>query len=218
MNGIGFIFDLDGVLTNTAEYHYLSWLRLAQEEGIPFSREDNEALRGVPRQASLMLVLKGRKVPEAQMQEMLDRKNSYYQEYLTEITPTDILPGVTDFLDEAKASGILLGVGSASKNALTVLNRLGITGLFDVIGDGHCVVNAKPAPDLFVWVAGGFGLNPARCVVFEDAEAGIEAALKGGFRAFGIGPEERVGKAHQIRENMEGLRLADVMIPTVNLY
>lgn len=216
MNRTGFIFDLDGVLTNTAEYHYLSWLRLAQEEGIPFTREDNEALRGVPRQASLMLVLKGRKVSEVQMLEMLERKNSYYQEYLTEITPADILPGVMDFLDEAKTSGILLGVGSASKNARTVLDRLEITSLFDVLGDGHSVVNAKPAPDLFVWVAGGFGLNPARCVVFEDAEAGIEAALKGGFQAFGIGPLERVGKAHQIREDMHGLRLADVIMPSTN--
>ena len=216
MNKTGFIFDLDGVLTNTAEYHYLSWLRLAQEEGIPFTREDNEALRGVPRQASLMLVLKGRKVSEAQMLEMLERKNSYYQEYLTEITPADILPGVMDFLDEAKASDILLGVGSASKNARTVLDRLEITSLVDVLGDGHSVVNAKPAPDLFVWVAGGFGLNPARCIVFEDAEAGIEAALKGGFRAFGIGPIERVGKAHQIREDMRGLRLADVIMPSAN--
>lgn len=216
MSKTGFIFDLDGVLTNTAEYHYLSWLRLAQEEGIPFTREDNEALRGVPRQASLMLVLKGHEVSAAQMLEMLERKNSYYQDYLTEITPADILPGVMDFLDEARTSGIFLGVGSASKNARTVLDRLGITSLFDIIGDGHSVVNAKPAPDLFVWVAGGFGLNPARCIVFEDAEAGIDAALKGGFQAFGIGPTERVGKAHQIREDMRGLRLADVIMPSAS--
>lgn len=207
----GFIFDLDGVLTNTAEYHYLSWRRLADEEGIVFTREDNEALRGVSRRASLELVLKGRPVPEAQIEEMLTRKNHYYLQYLTQITPADILPGVMDFLSEAREAGIRLGVGSASKNARAVLEQLAILDAFDIIGDGHSVVNGKPASDLFVWVAGGFGLNPQHCVVFEDAEAGIEAALAGGFWAFGLGPADRVGHAHVRREDMAGLRLKEVL-------
>lgn len=210
---VGYIFDLDGVITDTAEYHYRAWKRLADEEGIPFTREDNEALRGVSRRRSLELLLKGRSLTEEQMQIWMERKNDYYRAFLKDITPADLLPGVGDFLQEAKDKGIRLGIGSASKNARDVVEQLGIRHLLDVIGDGYSVVNSKPAPDLFIWVAGGLGLNPQSCIVFEDATAGIEAALAGGFWAVGIGPLERVGAAHRVYAGLNQINIRDLELP-----
>lgn len=189
------IFDLDGVITDTAELHYRAWKQLADEEGIPFTREDNEQLRGVSRRESLNRILRGRPIDEPTAQAWMARKNAYYLEYLKGITPADILPGVVDFLTSARSRGLKLALGSASRNAREVLERLDILSLFDVIGDGHSVVNSKPAPDLFLWAAGGLGVNPAHAVVFEDAEAGIDAALAGGFWTVGIG-SANVGHAH----------------------
>lgn len=208
-----FIFDLDGVITDTAEYHYRSWQRLADEIGVPFTRVDNDALRGVSRRRSLELLLKGRILPEDDMQVLMTRKNDYYRAFLGEITPVDLLPGVADFLNEARALGVKIGLGSASKNARDVLERLGVMSLFDAIGDGYSVVNPKPAPDLFVWVAGAFLLPPERCVVFEDAEAGIDAAKAGGFWTVGLGPAERVGHAHRVVAHLEGARAGDFLPP-----
>jgi beta-phosphoglucomutase len=189
------IFDLDGVITDTAELHYRAWKQLADEEGIPFTREDNEQLRGVSRRESLNRILRGRPIDEPTAQAWMARKNAYYLEFLKGITPADILPGVVDFLTSARSRGLKLALGSASRNAREVLERLDILSLFDVIGDGHSVVNSKPAPDLFLWAAGGLGVNPTHAVVFEDAEAGIDAALAGGFWTAGIG-SANVGHAH----------------------
>jgi beta-phosphoglucomutase len=209
-----YIFDLDGVITDTAEYHYRGWKRLANEEDLPFTREDNEALRGVSRRRSLEILLKGRTLPEETMLEYMERKNNYYREFLRDITPADLLPGVSDFLHEAQAAGILLGIGSASKNAKDALEGLGIREMFAAIGDGYSVVNTKPAADLFIWVAGRLNLPPTQCVVFEDAEAGIEAALNGGFFAVGIGPADRVGKAHWVRANLDGAAIREFTLPS----
>ncbi len=120
-----FIFDLDGVLTDTAEYHYRAWKRLADENNLPFTREDNDQLRGVDRRESLTRLLKGKKVPDAQFAEWMELKNTYYRAFLTEITPKDLLPGVAPFLDEVRARGIKIGLGSASKNASDVIHNLG---------------------------------------------------------------------------------------------
>src|SRR5258708_35056248 len=144
-----FIFDLDGVLTDTAEYHFRAWKRLADEEGVPFTRDDNEQLRGVSRRQSLLLLLKGRVLPDAQMESWMTRKNDYYRAFLADIAPGDLLPGWSEFLAEAQSRGIKLGVGSASKNARDAIVGLGIMDLFDAIGDGFSVSNPKPAPDLF---------------------------------------------------------------------
>lgn len=206
-----FVFDLDGVITDTAEYHYRSWKRLAEEEGIEFTREDNEKLRGVSRRASLLLLLKGRVLTEDQMLAWMDRKNGYYRDYLHDITASDLLPGVHNFLTSAKAHGIKIGLGSASKNAKDVLTGLGVLDLFDAVGDGFSVSNPKPAPDLFVWVAGRLNTYPADTVVFEDAEAGIEAALAGGMYGVGLGPVERVGKAHVIYPSLDGVDVDAVL-------
>lgn len=201
----GFVFDLDGVLTDTAELHYQSWKRLADAEKLPFTRADNEQLRGVSRRDSLLRLLKGQTVSEETMQAWMERKNTYYLELLKGLTPRDVLPGVLRFLEQATSHGIRLGVGSASRNAREVLRLLDLIDLFDAVGDGYSVANPKPAPDLFVWVAGRMNLIPAQVIVFEDAEAGVEAALKGGFWTVGIGSTE-VQKAHLVApKGIEGL-------------
>ncbi|MGC9399172.1 MAG: beta-phosphoglucomutase [Anaerolineae bacterium] len=207
------ILDLDGVITDTAEYHFRAWKRLADEEGIPFTREDNEQLRGVSRRESLMLLLGAHRAryTEEEIQEMMDRKNGYYQEMLDNLTAEDFLPGAKALLAEIKARGLKMAVGSASKNTRRVLNSLKITDLFDAIGDGYSVERAKPAPDLFVHTAGQLHLPPRHCVVIEDAESGVQAALTGGFVTVGIGPEERVGKAHFRYDDTASIDLDEIL-------
>jgi beta-phosphoglucomutase len=204
------IFDLDGVITDTAEFHFLAWKRMADEESIPFTREDNEALRGVSRRESLNRILRGRPIEEATAQAWMTRKNDYYQAYLEGITPADRLPGVTALLEEARRAGIKIALASASRNANTVLERLGLLDLFDAVGDGNSVVRTKPAPDLFLWVAGRLDVYPPQAVVFEDAEAGIEAALAGGFWAVGVG-KSNVTKAHVVVPDLSNVTVSWLM-------
>lgn len=206
-----FIFDLDGVITDTAEYHYRGWKRLADEEGFPFTREDNEHLRGIPRRESLLLILKDRSYPEEKILEMMQRKNTYYLEFIKEISPRDLLPGAKELLEEIHIAGLKNALGSASKNAPEVLDRLGIRSLFDAVSDGHSVERQKPAPDLFLHAARQLGLSPAECVVVEDAAAGIEAARAGGFRSVGLGPQQRVGAADLVLPSLASVRLADLL-------
>jgi len=203
----GFIFDLDGVLTDTSEFHYFGWQRLADEEDLSFSREINETLRGIPRRASLMMILKGRTYPEEKIQEMMERKNNYYLELVRGITPKDLLPGARELLQEIHASGMKSALGSASKNAREVIQRLGIEALLDAVADGNSVEHQKPAPDLFLHAAELLRLSPAECVVVEDAAAGIEAGRAGGFYTLGLGPRERVGDANIVFESLEGVKL-----------
>ncbi|HEY9603900.1 MAG TPA: beta-phosphoglucomutase [Allocoleopsis sp.] len=201
----GFIFDLDGVLTETAEYHYRGWQRLADEEGIPFNRQANEAMRGLSRRDSLLHLLGGRPRTEEQIQEMMDRKNRYYLESIEDISRDDLLPGALELLDELRAAGIKVAIGSASKNAKEVIERLGIADRVDSISDGYSVTRSKPAPDLFLHAAAQIGLAPEHCVVVEDAASGVEAALAAGMRAVGLGPVERVGAAHVVLPSLEGV-------------
>ena len=206
----GFIFDLDGVLTDTAEFHYRAWQRLADEAGLPFNRAANENLRGVSRRESLMLILAGRVYPEERIQAMMARKNDYYLEAIRSISPADLLPGARELLLEIRAAGLKAGVGSASKNAAEVIERLGIGGLLDAVADGYSVAAPKPAPDLFLFAASQLGLMPQASVVVEDAAAGIEAARAGGFRSVGLGPPERVGAADVVLPSLEGVHLAEL--------
>ncbi|MBW4673773.1 MAG: beta-phosphoglucomutase [Desmonostoc geniculatum HA4340-LM1] len=206
----GVIFDLDGVLTDTAELHYLAWQKLADEEGIPFNRQANEALRGVSRRASLMLIIGDRPYSEAQIEEMMERKNRYYVELLKNMTSEDLLPGAIALLDELRQAGIKIAIGSASKNAHTVIERLGIGNKIDAIADGYSVQQPKPAPDLFLYAAKELGIEPAQSVVVEDAAAGVEAALAALMWAVGIGPVERVGAAHVVFPSLAGVKWADI--------
>ena len=207
----GFIFDLDGVLTDTAEYHFRGWKRLADELGIPFTREDNEALRGIPRRESLLLILKEREFSEEQILEMMERKNRYYLEFIHDITPRDVLPGARELLEEIRVAGLKSALGSASKNAAEVIQRLGIADLLDAVADGHSVERQKPAPDLFLHAASLLELSPSECVVVEDAAAGIEAARAGGFLSIGVGPRERLREADLVLPNLDGIHLQDLL-------
>lgn len=206
----GVIFDLDGVLTDTSEFHYQGWKRLAAEEGIPFDRQANEKLRGVDRRESLMRLLDGRPATEEQIQEMMARKNLYYQEFIQSATPDNLLPGALELLQELRADGVKTAIGSASKNAREVIDRLGITDRVDAISDGYSVERHKPAPDLFLHAAAQLGLPPEQCVVVEDAASGVEAALAGGMWAVGLGPAERVGAAHVMLPSLAGIRYPEL--------
>jgi kojibiose phosphorylase len=206
----GVIFDLDGVLTDTAEFHYRAWQKLADEEGIPFDRQANEALRGVSRRESLLRIVGERKYTEEQLQEMMERKNRYYVQSIPEITPDNLLSGASELLDELRAAGIKIAIGSSSKNARSVIERLGIADRVDAIADGYSVQRSKPAPDLFLCAAKQLGLQPSQCVVLEDAASGIEAALTAGMLAVGLGPAERLGAAHVVLPSLAGVTWTDL--------
>ncbi|QIZ71183.1 beta-phosphoglucomutase [Oxynema aestuarii] len=207
----GVIFDLDGVLTDTAEFHYRSWQKLADEEGIPFNREMNEAMRGLSRRDSLLQMLGDRPLSEAEMERMMARKNEYYVEFTHTMGPEDLLPGVVPLLEQLRSRQIAIAIGSASKNAQLVVERLGIAPLVDAIADGHSVEQSKPAPDLFLHAASLIGVAPAECLVVEDAASGVEAALAAGMYAVGLGPTNRVGNAHAVLPNLDGVRWEDLL-------
>jgi beta-phosphoglucomutase len=205
------IFDLDGVITDTAEFHYLGWQRLADEVGIPFDREANERLRGLSRRESLLAMLGDREVPEDELAAMMERKNGYYVDSLGEMGPEDALPGAVELVESARAHGLAVAIGSSSKNARTVLDKLELTDRFDAIADGHSVENAKPAPDLFLAAAELLDVEPEACIVVEDAASGVDAALAAGMTAVGVGPEERVGHAHHRFDTTADVDLAAVV-------
>lgn len=190
------LFDLDGVLTDTAEFHYKAWQRLADEEGLTFDRAANEQLRGVSRRDSLALILGDREVDPETLEEWLARKNRYYVALLEELSPDDLLPGAYALVTGCRQRSVRVAVASSSRNARTVLHALEIEDLFDALADGDSVERAKPAPDLFLHAAALLGAEPAACTVVEDAASGVDAALAAGMRAVGIGPAERVGHAH----------------------
>lgn len=206
------IFDLDGVITDTAEFHFRSWQRLAEEEGLLFTRAQNERLRGVPRRESLARILDGRKIDEMTAQDWMTRKNDYYQAMIGNISPAYLLSGVIDLLDEIRASGIKMAIASASRNSPVVIERLGIADYFDVLGHGGSVTQQKPAPDLFLYVAKQLGVAPRHCLIVEDAQAGIEAAHAAGMAAVGLGPHSRVGAAEVVFPHLDGVTLSDLAI------
>ncbi len=193
----GCIFDLDGVIVDTAKYHFMAWRRLAKELGFIFTLEDNEALKGVSRMASLEILLRtgGVKATEKEKEMMAARKNGWYVEFITGMTPDEILPGSIRLLKALRKEGILTAIGSASKNAGMILDGIGLREMFDVIVDGNKIHKAKPDPEVFLRGAEEMGLAPGNCIVFEDAQAGIEAAIAGGMRCVGVGSPELLGKA-----------------------
>ncbi|MHB1450182.1 MAG: beta-phosphoglucomutase [Bellilinea sp.] len=207
-----FLFDLDGVLTDTSEFHFLGWKRLAEDLGIPFTRQENEALRGVSRRESLALLLKGRPVSEAEATAMMEQKNRYYLELLEKMTPSSLLPGAKEILEELGRLGLKRVIVSVSKNAPLVIERLQLMPLIDDLVDGNAPARSKPFPDLFLLAANKFGLKPTDCLVVEDAAAGIEAAHAAGMLALGLGPVERVGKAELVLPSLAGQQAADILV------
>lgn len=197
------IFDLDGVIVDTAKYHFLAWRRLANELGFDFNEKENEKLKGVSRMGSLELILNwgGIELAEDTKLELADRKNTWYVEYLQDMSAADILEGVLPFLEDLKKHNIRCGLGSASKNAITVVEKIGLLDAFEVIIDGHKATKSKPDPQVFAMGADAMGILHDHCIVFEDAESGVEAALNGGFYAVGIGSAENLGHAHLVIPN-----------------
>jgi beta-phosphoglucomutase len=178
---------------------------------LPFSREENEKLRGVPRRESLLHIIGDRSFSEDQIQEMMARKNRFYEEFIKTISPQDLLPGALDLLDELRQRGTKIAIGSASKNARTVVERLGIADRIDTIADGYSVERSKPAPDLFLYAAQALGLAPESCLVVEDAASGVDAALAAGMLVVGLGPVDRVGKATVVLPNLMGVHFTDLL-------
>lgn len=206
------IFDLDGVLTDTSEYHYRAWKRLADDEGIPFTREENDQhLRGVGRRESLLYIIRGKRYSEDQIQEMMDRKNRYYNDMIKDMSPKDLVPGGRELLQDIHDAGIKTAIASASKNCQTVLERLQIMDLLDGVADGFSVVNGKPAPDLFVYAAGLVRVHTPDCLGVEDADAGIEAIKTAGMQALGIGPTDRFHRADKVVNSLANKRLQDML-------
>lgn len=186
---LGVIFDLDGVIVSTDNCHYLAWKRMADEEGISFDRTVNERLRGVSRMESLAIILEKavKEYSEEEKQTMAARKNGYYVELIGSLTENDILPGALDTLNMLKAKGIKVAIGSSSRNTPIILRQIGLSEAFDAVADGNAIKNSKPDPEVFLLAAKLLKLDPANCLVVEDADAGIEAALAGGMRALGVG-------------------------------
>lgn len=212
MNIEACIFDLDGVIVDTAKYHFLAWKELAKNLGFDFTELDNERLKGISRMQSLDILLEIGGINLAEDQKMLfaAKKNEQYVSFITEMSPDEILPGVLSFLSELKTLGIKTAIGSASKNAPLILNRLNLSLYFDAVIDGNKVANAKPNPEVFLKGAAELGIAPSECVVFEDAAAGIEAALNGGMKCVGIGDVKNLGKAHLLIPGFEHFSFADL--------
>ena len=201
------LFDLDGVIVDTAKYHYQAWRRLANSLGFDFSEKENEQLKGVSRVRSLEIILEmgGVQKTEAEREALAAQKNEWYLEFINEMTPAEILPGVVDFLDDLREAGIRIGLGSASKNAPRILDRIELTAYFEAIIDGNKTTRSKPDPEVFLKGAEELHIQPQHCVVFEDAPKGIDAALNGGFYAIGVGEPENLGHAHLVIPGFAGL-------------
>lgn len=193
----GLLFDLDGVLVDTAKYHFLAWREIAQELKIPFDEKDNERLKGVSRKRSfeILLALGGRQMSEAEKEVYCNRKNERYLSYIKRMPSSEVLPGVREFLTDAHAQGYQIALGSASKNSQLILDRLKLTGYFDAIIDGTKVEKAKPDPEVFLKGAQELKLSPEECIVFEDSRAGAQAAHAGKMVCVGIGTPQHLPEA-----------------------
>ena len=204
------IFDLDGVIVDTAKYHFLAWKRLTDQLGIQFSEEDNERLKGVSRMASLDIILEigKRKTDEKSKQEYAALKNKWYVEYISKMTPAEILPGCLPFIRELRNNNIRIAIGSASKNTPMILENVGIRDLFDAVSDGNIISKAKPDPEVFLKAAEMVGVKPGNCVVFEVAVAGVKAALNAGMMCVGIGSPKILTEAHFVVSGLYEMNLA----------
>jgi len=203
------IFDLDGVIVDTAVYHYKAWKQLANELGFDITEEQNENLKGVSRMASLDLILQwgGVTKTDKEKEELATRKNTWYVEMINKMTPDEILPGAAEFLQTCIDAGLKTALGSASKNSETILKKVGIAHFFNAIIDGNKVSKPKPDPEVFLKGAEELGTPAENCVVFEDAMAGIEAAHNGGMKAVGIGSPQVLTEADLVVSGLDKMTL-----------
>ena len=208
------LFDLDGVIVSTDEFHYQGWQRLADEERICFDRTINHRLRGVSRMESLAIVLERskRQYSEQEKRELAERKNAYYCKLLETLTPADILPGVGATLAELRARGIKMAVASSSKNAGTILARIGMADAFDARVDGNDISHSKPHPEVFLMAAARLGAPPAECLVVEDAEAGVDAGLAGGMKVLAVGYAASYGRATRGARDLSAISVGEMLM------
>ncbi len=201
------LFDLDGVIVDTARYHFQAWKRLCKELGFDLSHDENEELKGIGRAESLEILLRkgGVSLSDSEKAHYMKIKNDWYLELVDTMASDEILPGVVNFLDEVKQSGRKIALGSASKNAIKILEKVGILGLFDAVIDGTKVTRGKPDPQTFTLGAEATGAMPNECVVFEDALAGVDAALAGGMYVIGVGEPDVLNKAHKVIPGFAGV-------------
>lgn len=194
------IFDLDGVIVDTARYHFLAWKRLADELGIKFTESDNERLKGVSRIRSMEILMElgGITLSQHEKERLANKKNTWFVDFVERMLPEEIYPGVTALITTFKQNGMRIALASSSKNAKTVIQLLHIEHLFEVVVDGTMVVHSKPDPEIFILAAKKLGVEPKECLVFEDAEAGVEAALAAGMHCVGIGSPEQLFKAMRV--------------------
>lgn len=191
------IFDLDGVIVDTTEYHFRAWKKLAGEIGIGFTREDNERLKGVSRMASLEIILEigGKELDNKSKEELAAKKNRWYLDFISKMTPENILPCADRLIRELKQKGIKVAVGSASRNTPLILEKIGLKHIFDAVADGNIISNAKPDPEVFLKASEMLGVEPGECIVLEDAGAGIRAARNASMRCVGIGSPKILNEA-----------------------
>ena len=203
------IFDLDGVIVDTARYHFLAWKKLTDQLGVHFTEEDNERLKGVSRMASLEIILEigNIKTDDSTKLEYATLKNKWYTDFISKMTPDEILPGSLDFIKELRKANIRVAIGSASKNTPLILKRVGILELFDAVADGNIVSKAKPDPDIFIKAAEMVNVKPRKCVVFEDAVAGVQAALNAGMMCIGVGSPKILIKAHYVVSGLKEMNI-----------
>lgn len=210
-----FIFDLDGVITDTAEYHFLAWKELAKDVGITFTKEDNEELKGISRMESLEKILKlgGREndFSEEEKEQLAAKKNEHYLTLIENITPDDILPGIKPLIEEIKSNGLKLGLASVSKNAFAVMESLGLKEEFDVIVDAAKIQNGKPDPEIFLTAAKLLNVETAACIGLEDAAAGVDSIKGANMFAVGVGSEETLKKADVVYPKTELLAYEEIL-------
>lgn len=214
MNIEAVIFDLDGVIVTTDDYHYEAWKKIADQESIYFDREINERLRGVSRMESLDIILeKSSKIyNEEEKIELATRKNDYYKNLLENLTKEDILPGILETLNFLENKKIKTAIGSSSKNTIFILNKIGLIDKFDAIVDGTMIKNSKPAPEVFLQAAEKVGIKVEKCLVVEDADAGVEAGKRAGMRVLGVGSAKNNENADYKSENMEEFNIASIFL------
>jgi beta-phosphoglucomutase len=207
------LFDLDGVIVETAHYHYIAWKKIAKKLGFDLSLQQNEALKGISRIASLqqLVAWSTASISSSEFEALLAEKNNDYLHLIEQLGPKDALPGVLQTMQTLKAHDIKIALGSASKNARLILERLELTPFFDAIIDGNDVQKSKPNPEVFLKGAAAVGVPPASCVVFEDAQAGIAAAKAAGMQSVGIGTPEVLTEAQFCVPNLAALSTADVL-------
>ena len=207
------IFDLDGVIVSTDEFHYQGWQRLADELGVYFDRHINERLRGVSRMGSLEILLERatRSYTLAEKQEFCERKNGYYRALLERLSPADILPGVLTLLPELKARGIKTAIGSSSRNCPTILERVGLTGRFDAVVDGNHITRTKPDPETFLLAAQRLGSPAGNCLVVEDAEAGVSGAVAAGMKVLAVGFASNDPRANRHARDLAALSADEIL-------